>query len=208
MIHTELEMSRLFGITTMILTACVIGIISPSGTAHAKAKIASYAIFVAPDDPLGTRKKLQKVANLAAKGKNCAEVTNVSYLPPAQRYSPHKDDSYFATCRAKHKRGIIESYNVYFSDADLQSGKVKSQAKPVSKSTALILCKKAITKRLKYPSSAKFNAFSAWVSDNGTNNRAVRLNFTALNGFGNRVPKRAKCIVEPKGRTEVTLLNR
>lgn len=208
MIHIVLDMSRFLSLAAVILATSAIGVILPSGTAHAKSKIASYAIFLASDDPPGTRKKLKQLSNLAAKGENCAEVTNVAYLPPAQRYSPHKNDPYFATCHAKHKRGVVDFYNVYFSDTDLQLGKVKNQVKPTSKSTALILCKKAIKERLKYPSSAEFSAFSAQVSDNGTNNRGVRLNFTALNGLGNRVPKQGKCIVEPKGRTEVTLLNR
>lgn len=55
------------------------------------AKIASYAIDDEAGDPPGTHTKLEQAANLAARGPNCAEVIEVAYVPPADRFPGHKN---------------------------------------------------------------------------------------------------------------------
>lgn len=177
--------------------------------ARIRAKIASYAFDVEPGDPPGTLAKLKRAANLAAQGANCAKVINAFYIAPSDRDPGHKDQPYFVQCSKRHSQIPDAAYAVYFSNADLKAEKVKSQQQPIAKNRALLLCRQAILNKLQYPSSADFSALSAYVSDTGTTNREVMLNFTALNGLGNRIPQRGKCYVGPHGHTEVIkIMNR
>lgn len=173
-----------------------------------EAKIASYAIDVEPGDPPGTLTKLKRAADLAAKGSNCAEVIDATYVPASQRFPGHQNDPYFVQCSKTHSPIPDAAYAVYFSEADLKAGKTKNQEQPILKDRALLLCRRAILSQLRHPSSADFSALSAYVSDTGTTNREVMLDFTALNGIGNRIPQRGKCIVTPSGHTDVTILDR
>ncbi len=173
------------------------------------AKIDSGAIYVGPSDPPGTLAKLKLAAQLTAKGKNCAEVTDASYVPRAQRFPGHENQPYFVKCASKHgPLGKFSGYGVYFTNADLKARRTKNQEQPISGDHALLLCRQAILGKLHYPSSADFSALSTYVSNNGTTNREVIINFTALNGLGNRIPQRGKCIVGPQGHTDVTILDR
>lgn len=177
--------------------------------AKIKAKIDPDAFDVESGDPPGTLAKLKRAAALAAQGANCAKVTMATYLPADQQYPEHKGQPYYVTCNAKHGPVQGFAYGVYFNEADLKAGRVKNQTQPIAKDQAISLCERAIKAQLQYPSSFDLKMFSGGgVSDNGTTNREVDLPFTALNGLGNRIPQLGKCIVEPNGHTDVTILNR
>lgn len=200
-----------------IATVAVITLMGIAGAVAANArpqthdaKIASYAFDVEAGDPPGTLAKLKLAAKLAAEGPKCAEVTLAAYVPRAQRRPGQENKPYFVQCMTqKGKTSGIGGYGVYFSNAELKARKVKNRTPPIAKSRALLLCRKAILRRLRYPSSAHFSAWTAYVSHSGTVNREVMLNFTALNRVGNRIPQRGKCYVRPDGRTDViALMNR
>lgn len=181
---------------------------APHAVRSAAAPIQAGAYDVEKGDPPGTLTKLKRAAKLAAQGANCAAVTLSTYVPRSQRFPGHENEPYYVTCTAKHGPVQGFAYGVYFTEADLTAGHVKNQEQPIDKNRALLLCRQAILGRLRFPSSADFSALTAYVSDNGTSNREVMLNFTALNGVGNRIPQRGKCIVTPDGHTDVTILNR
>lgn len=192
-----------------LLAACTLAWLAGNSSAYAKGKIASYAFDVEQGDPPGTLAKLKLAANLAAKGPNCAEVIDVAYVPPSERLLGHTNEPYFVQCLKKNGPKYADAYGVYFTDADLKTGRVKNQQKPISEHRAILLCEAAIKRKLRYPSSFELSVFSGGgVSNNGTTNREVKLPFTALNGLGNRIPQWGKCIVGPNGHTDVTLLNR
>ncbi len=180
----------------LLLSACGLAWLAGNNTAYAKGKIASYAFDVEPGDPPGTLEKLKLAASLAAKGPNCAEVIDATYVPPSQRFPGHTNEPYFVQCTKKHSSMPDAAYGVYFTDADLKAGHVKSQQKPISEHHAIVLCEAAIKRKLRYPSSFELSDFSGGgVSNNGTTNREVKLPFTALNGLGKPDPQWGKCIV-------------
>ena len=188
-----------------------IGLAAPayakSGPVPHEAKIASYAIEVEAKDPPGTRRELGLAARLAARSPKCAEVALAAYVPPSQRQSGEHNKPYFVQCMTREglKSGF-GGYGVYFNAAELGAGAVEGPKRPIPKMKALLLCRRAILARLRYPSSARFSLLSEYVSDTRTVNREVMLNFTALNGLGHRIPQRGKCYVQPDGHTDVISL--
>lgn len=167
-------------------------------------KIDYFGFYVGDDAPPGAMVKLKKAAALASLSKNCAEVTGGAWLPVADQDPEHPGKSYYVTCSAKH--GF--AYNIYYDEADLKSEKIKEQEQPIATDLALAMCKKATTERLRFPSSADFNWIPVEAGAGGTPNQRIVLDFSALNGFGNKIPQRGICIITPKGHTDVTVQNR
>lgn len=180
--------------------------------AIAKAPIAPYAFGSAlePGDPPSVLIKVKEAANLAAQNPNCAKVIDAFHFGPNDRDPEHPNALYFVKCMAKYggPLGKDSAYGVWFTGADLKAKRIKGKERPISKDRALLLCRQSIKEHLRYPDSADFSALTAYVSDNGTVNREVVLKFTALNGFGNRVPQRGKCIITPRSHVYVSISNR
>lgn len=163
------------------------------------------SLYVGQQAPPGAKAKLRRAARLAASQASCKHVTGGGYLPLSERNRDHATAPYFITCSDPHKEIDPGARNYYFTDAELRADRIPRLEAPVPRAQAIELCLDAVRQRLQYPSSAKFNAWSTQASLGGTRNWRVVIPFTALNGFGNRVPGSGKCIIDPARRIDVEI---
>ena len=166
------------------------------------------ALYVGRRPPRGALAKLRKAARLAASQANCDHVTGGGYLTPRERDPHHLSAPYFVTCSDPSKAIDPGARNFYFTNADLRAGRVEHHSVPVQRDQALGLCLNAIRQKLQYPSSAKFDPWRTKANLGGTLNWRVVIPFTALNGFGKRVPSTGLCIVDPYKHVDVSIKSR
>ncbi|MGB9428483.1 MAG: hypothetical protein WCC11_01170 [Gammaproteobacteria bacterium] len=168
--------------------------------------------YVPANAPSGTWALMEKAARLAAKSPHCVEVTGGAWSTKkeaAEDSGNHPGDQFYVTCQSDQAgpiSGVPASFNLYYNYQDLKSGTIKYRPVPISDKVAIAECKQEIMDRLQYPSSARMLLMR--YGANGTDNNLVVYDFTALNGFGNPVPKRGTCIIDPSNKIEVTITNR
>lgn len=168
--------------------------------------------FVPKNAPRGTWALMEKAAELAAKSPLCSQVIGGAWSTKeetARDVGNHPGDQFYVQCQSDQPGPIPGEnavFNLYYSYEDLRHGTIKHRPTPISDKMAIDECKHEILNRLKYPSSARMELVR--YGANGTDNNLVVYNFTALNGFGNRIPQKGSCIIDPKNRVEVTITNR
>ena len=167
------------------------------------------SLYVPRSAPPGTMTKLRAAARLAARNNQCVAVTGGGYMSRRQRDRDHPDAPYYVTCAGIKIKNALDinphAYNVYFTEADLRAGRVHDKPKSVPRNQAISLCVAAVRHRLQYPSSAHFDPWTVQAGTGGTLNQRIVVDFTALNGYGNRVPGRGVCIIDPHQRVDVSV---
>ncbi|MGH8362578.1 MAG: hypothetical protein ACRESQ_04445 [Gammaproteobacteria bacterium] len=172
----------------------------------------SDLFYVPPSAPRGTIALLEKAAGLALKNTDCVKVIGGAWSTrkEASEEAPFKsEEQFYIQCESNQPGpvpGAPAVFNLYYGYKDLHTSMVKERPKPISDNTAISECKQAILNRLKFPSSARMSLvrFGA----NGTDNNLVVYNFTALNGFGNRIPQKGSCVITPGNQIDVDITNR
>lgn len=178
----------------------------------AKPRFDRNLFYVPSSAPSGTWALMEKAAQLASKSPHCVEVTGGAWSTKeeaAEDGSNHPGDQFYVTCQSDQAGpipGVPASFNLYYSYQDLKSGAIKHRPVPISDKVAIAECRQQILKRLKYPSSARLLLIQYGAK--GTDNNQVIYNFTALNGFGNRVPQRGICTINPQNEIDLTVTNR
>lgn len=170
--------------------------------------------------PKGTLVLMKEARTLALKSTQCGSVTMVSFSTSEElkqnradgTIDPNDPNSYknfFVTCNSSTETGPLGGpavFNLYYSYADLRQHVISQRPNPVSDDVAIKECKDAILGKLKFPSSARMSLIR--YGTNGTDNQWVRYDFTALNGFGNRIPQKGDCVITPKNVIDVSITNR
>lgn len=67
-------------------------------------------------------------------------------------------------------------------------------------------CGQMIKGKVNYPASVKYSYYSSSVYHAPNGNIAVTIAFTAKNGFGNDMDHKARCIFEPNGVSEISIV--
>ena len=67
-------------------------------------------------------------------------------------------------------------------------------------------CGQMIKGQVNYPGSVKYSYYSSSVYHAPNGNIAVTIAFTAKNGFGNDLNHKARCIFEPNGVSEISIV--
>ncbi len=168
--------------------------------------------FVPKNAPAGTWALMEKAANLAAKSPHCVQVIGGAWstkAQAAQEGSNHPSDQFYVQCQSNQPGpvpGVNAVFNLYYSYKDLRRGTIKHRPTPIGDKEAIAECKQAILARLKYPSSTRMELTR--YGANGTDNNWVVYNFTTLNGFGNRIPQKGSCVVDPSNQMDIEITNR
>lgn len=175
-------------------------------------KVDPGLFYVPGNAPKGTMALMEKAANLALKNQECVEVIGGAWSTrkEASEEAPfNPDKQFYIQCQSNEPGpvpGMPAVFNLYYSYKDLRSNTIELRPNPIADDVAIAECKKAILDRLKFPSSA--NMALVRYGANGTDNNLVVYNFTALNGFGNRIPQKGTCIITPSNEVEVEITNR
>lgn len=174
------------------------------------AKVDPSVLYVPKHAPRYARAELLAAARMAAHSGYCTggrAVTAGGYLPSDQRDPDHPDAPYYVNC-ALPDRIDPGARQIYFTRADIAHHRVPMLLPPADANTATELCLDATRAKLLHGSTADFSFWSLRVGTGGTRNQRVDVDLTALNGFGNRVPMHATCIVDPHRRVDVTIAGR
>ncbi|HKV96681.1 MAG TPA: hypothetical protein VJR90_04200 [Gammaproteobacteria bacterium] len=175
-------------------------------------KIDTDLFYIPNDAPKGTMSLLKHAARLALKSQQCVEVIGGAWSTrkeAAEETPFDPDKQFFIQCQSNQPGPVPGSpavFNLYYSYKDLRSNTIEQRPVPIPDNVAIAECKKAILGRLKFPSSAEMALVR--YGANGTDNNLVIYNFTALNGFGNRIPQKGSCIITPKNEIDVRITNR
>lgn len=178
----------------------------------ANAKIDPGLFYVPKDAPKGTMALMEKAANLALKNRECVDVISGAWSTKKEASEEAPFDSekqFYIQCQSNQPGpvpGAPAVFNLYYSYKDLHTNTIEQRPAPIADNVAIAECKKAILDRLKFPSSADMTLVRYGAS--GTDNNLVVYNFTALNGFGNRIPQKGICTIDPKNEIDVEITNR
>lgn len=183
--------------------------------------LADQTIYDMPGHaPKGTLALMKEARTLALKSTQCGNVTMVSFSTSEELKQdradgtldpndPNSFKNFFVTCSSSTETGPVGEpavFNLYYSYADLKQHVISQRPTPIPDDVAIRECKDAILGKLKFPSSARMSLVR--YGTNGTDNQWVRYDFTALNGFGNRVPQKGDCVITPKNVINVSIANR
>ncbi|MDI3260067.1 MAG: hypothetical protein QJR02_10265 [Sinobacteraceae bacterium] len=183
--------------------------VSAPATAPEK-KVDPSALYVPKDAPKYARAELLSAADMAAHSGYCGggrQVTSAAYLGKRERDPDHPNAPYFVVCALPDRVDPAAS-QLYFTREDIAAHRLPRLEPAVDEKTATDMCLDATRARLKYGSSADFSVSSLRVGSGGTRNQRVDFDLTALNGFGNRVPLHATCIVDPQRRVDLLIAGR
>lgn len=117
--------------------------------------------------------------------------------------SGNRKGQIYVTCNAKNGR---EPFNVWFSLDDVKSNKNLSAPTAFDESISRKMCSDAIKDNVNHPSTLDVNTFTGYatrVANNG--NREVIQTFSAKNSFGLKLNYRARCLVTPDGKMEISI---
>lgn len=178
----------------------------------AETRVDPSLFYVPRNAPKGTMTLMEKAAHLALKNRECVDVLGGAWSTKkeaAEEAPFNSEKQFYIQCQSNRPGpvpGVPAVFNLYYSYKDLRSNTIEQRPVPIADNVAIAECKKAILGRLKFPSSAEMSLIR--YGANGTDNNLVIYNFTALNGFGNRIPQKGSCIITPKNEIDVRITNR
>jgi hypothetical protein len=141
-----------------------------------------------------------RAAEKAAMSPECDRVALVEVSD--NRSVPGKEIVFFVDCE--------NGKRFYISEFDLKAGgPIQSQTKKmavISDAQAISLCENAVKARLNNPLSysRKFGTTSVYRAET-TGGIVVQFEFSAQNGFGAELPRRARCVIVDQKGIEVTI---
>jgi hypothetical protein len=142
-----------------------------------------------------------KAAETVAKNPKCDRVEIVELSD--SKSTPPNNPVVFVDCANMQR--------FYLSEKDV-GGPVRSQSekgKQWSAGSVLTACVDGVKKRLNFPGTMDRSWFTSNVRQAPTTgNWVAEFEFTAKNAFGAELPAKARCVVEPDGKLEVTINER
>lgn len=117
--------------------------------------------------------------------------------------SENRKGQIYVTCTPSNGR---EHFNVWFSLEDVKSGRKLASPSAFDESASRRVCNEAIRSNVNHPSTLDIHwitGYTSRVSNNG--NREIIQKFSAKNSFGLELEYRARCLVMPSGKVEVTI---
>lgn len=127
---------------------------------------------------------------------NCAEIID-GYR------SGSRKGAYYVTCKARNGG---PSFNVWFTPDEVESGTSLTVPTPYPEAQSRQACERAIQARVLHSSTLDMHHFFGYatkVHNNG--NRTVIQEFSTKNSFDVEIQHRARCLILPDGKLEITI---
>jgi len=128
---------------------------------------------------------------------NCAEITT-GYR------SGSRKGAYYVTCNAKNGG---PPFNVWFTPDQVETGNALAVPEAYPESQSRQACERAIRRQVSHPSTLDIHHFVGYatkVHNNG--NRTIVQEFSAKNSLGFELEHRARCLIQPDGTLEMTIV--